>query len=115
MTGVQTCALPIYFKEFVARVHQQLPQTQIFYVAINRAPQKIDKWKEVDETNNLVKAFCATDKKLGFIDVNPALFDKAGQPRMELYLPDKLHFQAPAYNELTAIIKPVIEKAWKKK
>ncbi len=103
------------FKEFVTRVHQQLPKTQIFYVAINRAPQKIDKWKEVDETNNLVKAFCATDKKLRFIDVNPALFDKAGQPRLELYLPDKLHFQAPAYNELTAIIKPVIEKAWEKK
>lgn len=102
------------FKEFVARVHQELPQTQIFYVAINRAPQKIDKWKEVDETNNLVKAFCATNKTLGFIDVNPALFDKAGQPRIDLYLPDKLHFQEPAYAEFTAIIKPVIEKAWKK-
>ena len=102
------------FKEFVVRVHQQLPQTKIFFVAINRAPQKMDKWKEVDEANNLVKAFCATNKTLGFIDVNPALFDKAGQPRMELYLPDKLHFQAPAYLEFTAIIKPVIEKAWKK-
>lgn len=102
------------FKEFVARVHAQLPKTKIYYVAINRAPQKIDKWKQVDETNNLVKAFCATDKKLGFIDVNPALFDKAGQPRLELYLPDKLHFKAPAYDAFTAIIKPVITKAWRK-
>lgn len=102
------------FKQFVARVHQQLPQTQIFYVSINRAPQKMDKWKQVDEVNSFVKAFCKTNKKLGFIDVNPALFDQTGQPRYELYLPDKLHFQAPAYNEFTAIIKPVIEQAWKK-
>lgn len=102
------------FKEFVTRVQAQLPKTKIYYVAINRAPQKIDKWKEVDVTNSLVKAFCTKDKKLGFIDVNPALFDKAGQPRSELYLPDKLHFQAAAYNEFAAIIKPVIEKAWKK-
>lgn len=103
------------FKEFVARVHQQLPKTQIYFVSINRAPQKKDKWPQVDEANNLVKAFCATNKKLGFIDVNPALFDQAGQPRMELYLPDQLHFQEPAYVEFTAIIKPVITKAWQKK
>jgi lysophospholipase L1-like esterase len=103
------------FKEFTARVHQQLPKTQIFFVSINRAPQKKDKWPLVDEANNLVKAFSATNKKLGYIDVNPALFDQAGQPRMELYLPDQLHFQEPAYVEFTAIIKPIITKAWQKK
>lgn len=103
------------FKQFVARVHQQLPKTQIFFVSINRAPQKKDKWPQVDEANKLVKDFCTTNKKLGFIDVNSALFDQAGQPRMELYLPDQLHFQEPAYIEFTAIIKPVITKAWQQK
>lgn len=103
------------FKEFVARVHKELPNTKIFFVSINRAPEKMDKWAQVDEANTLVKTFCATNKKLGYIDVNPALFDKEGKPRMELYLPDKLHFQEPAYVEFTAIIKPVLTKAWKKK
>mgnify|MGYP000876625358 CR=1 FL=1 len=103
------------FKQFVARVHQQLPNTKIFFVSINRAPQKMDKWPQVDETNKLVQAFCATNKKLGYIDVNPALFDQAGQPRMELYLPDKLHFLEPAYVEFTAIIKPILTKAWQQK
>lgn len=103
------------FKEFAKRVHAQLPQTKIFYVSINRAPQKMDRWADVDAANALIKEFCAKDKLLGFIDVNPALFDKQGKPRMELYLPDKLHFLEPAYAEFTAIIKPVIENAWKKK
>ncbi len=102
------------FKEFVARVHQQLPKTRIFYVTINRAPQKIDKWLQVDEANALIKTYCAKNKRLGFIDVNPALFDASGKPRMDLYLPDQLHFKEPAYTEFTAIIKPVIAKAWKK-
>ncbi len=102
------------FKEFVARVHQQLPKTRIFYVSINRAPQKMNKWSQVDEANALIRTYCAKNKQLRFIDVNPALFDASGKPRMDLYLPDQLHFKEPAYTEFTAIIKPVIAQAWKK-
>ncbi len=98
------------FRQFVARVQQQSPITKIFYVSINRAPQKQDKWDVVDAANSSVKAFCSQDKRLEYIDVNPALFDATGQARLDRYLPDKLHFKAPAYNDFTAIIKPVIEK-----
>lgn len=103
------------FREFTGRVHARLPQTKIFYVSINRAPQKMDRWDWVDDANRQIKEFCEKDKKLGFIDVNPALFDREGKPRLELYLPDKLHFLEPAYEEFTKIIKPVIEQAWKMK
>ena len=103
------------FQQFVTRVHQELPTTKIFFVSINRAPEKMDKWAQVDEANKLVQTFCATNKRLGYIDVNPALFDKEGKPRLELYLPDKLHFQEPAYVEFTAIIKPILTKAWQQK
>lgn len=100
------------FRQFAERVHAKLPATSIYYVSINRAPQKMDRWDIVDSANRLVRDYCATDRRLGFIDVNPALFDREGNPRMELYQADKLHFKAPAYEEFTAIIKPVISKAW---
>lgn len=100
------------FREFVERVRKELPETRILFVSINKAPQKMDRWREVDEANGLVKEYCGRGKGLGYIDVNPALFDKAGQPRMELYLPDKLHFLDPAYDEFTKIIKPVLIKEW---
>ena len=69
----------------------------------------------VDAANALIKEYCARDELLGYLDVNPVLFDTNGEPRMELYQADRLHFLAPAYIEFTAIIKPVIEKAWTKK
>ena len=100
------------FRQFVTRVRAQLPQTRILYVAINRAPQKEDKWAAVDAANGLIKAYCESDKRLGFIDVNPALFDKEGKPRLELYQPDKLHFLETAYDEFAAIIKPIVTKTW---
>jgi len=100
------------FRAFVTRVHAKLPNTRILYVSINRAPQKQDHWDVVDAANRQVQAECAKDERLTFIDVNPALFDAQGQPRMELYLEDKLHFREPAYEEFTRIVKPVVAATW---
>jgi lysophospholipase L1-like esterase len=101
------------FRQFVERVRKELPETRILFVSINKAPQKMDRWGEVDEANRLVQNYCAKVKGLRYIDVNAALFDAAGQPRMELYLPDKLHFLEPAYDEFTRIIKPLVAEEWK--
>lgn len=101
------------FKQFVARVHEKQPRTKILYVSINRAPQKQDRWDVVDAANATVKAFCANNDRLEFVDVNPELFDKAGHARMDLYLADKLHFKEPAYDLFTTVIRPRVEKAWK--
>ena len=44
--------------------------------------------------------------------MNPVLFDAAGEPRLELYVKDQLHFKAPAYVEFTRVIRPVVEATW---
>lgn len=100
------------FRSFAERVHSALPGTRIFFVSINRAPQKMDKWDLVDQANRLISEICESDPKLQFIDVNPVLFDAGGTPRLDLYLNDKLHFKDPAYRLFTGIIKPIIENAW---
>ena len=95
-----------------ARVARILPETRIYYVSINRTPQKQNRWDQVDAANALIRAFCAGDARLDYIDVNPGLFDAAGQPRLELYQEDRLHFLPPAYAEFTAVIKPILTRAW---
>jgi len=102
------------FRTFVERVHKAQPGTRILFVSINRAPQKRDRWGEVDEANRLVRAYVAQVPALRYVDVNPALFDAAGEPRLELYLPDLLHFHPPAYVEFTRIIKPVLTEEWQR-
>jgi lysophospholipase L1-like esterase len=100
------------FRQFVERVHARLPQARILYVSVNRAPQKKDKWDVVDAVNRLTQDYCATNHLLDFIDVNPSLFDAAGEPRLDLYQTDQLHFKEPAYEGFAKIIKPVVDKAW---
>lgn len=101
------------FRAFVERVHRGLPQTRILYVSIIRAPQKQARWDRVEAANALIRAFCASDPRMEFIDVNPAVFDREGRPRLELYRDDLLHYLPPAYDGFAAIIRPVLERTWR--
>lgn len=101
------------FRAYVDAVAAQLPETKVIFVSINRAPQKRPLWNVVDEANASIKAYAANSNRVVFVDVNPALFDANGDPRVDLYLADQLHFKPAAYEEFTRIIKPVLQDVWK--
>lgn len=101
------------FREFSERVRAALPATRIVYVSSTRSPDRVERWEQVDHYNALVHAYCAATPGHTFVDVNPALVDQDGRPRLELYVEDKLHFQAPAYVEFTRVIRPVLERVWR--
>jgi lysophospholipase L1-like esterase len=72
----------------------------------------VRKWEQVDHFNALVRAHCAATPHHHFIDINPALVDDNGHPRLDLYQKDKLHFHPPAYEAFTVVIRPVLERLW---
>lgn len=100
-------------KAFIDRTHAALPDTRIYFVAINKSPDKRDRWNVVDAVNNELRAAVASTPHLRYIDLNPVLFDAKGEPRIELYRPDGLHFHPPAYDLFAGIIKPILVDAWK--
>ncbi len=100
------------FREFSERVRAKFPATRLIYVSATRSPDRVDRWEQVDHYNALARAYCAATPGRTFIDINPALVDAAGHPRLDLYVADKLHFHPPAYVAFTAIIKPVLERVW---
>ena len=100
------------FEKFVSAVRDKLPSTIVYFVSINKAPQKMDKWKVIDDSNEKIKKWCEKTDSLCFIDINPSFFS-GGQSRTDLFFEDGLHFQLEAYREFTKIIKPVIEEGWK--
>jgi lysophospholipase L1-like esterase len=98
--------------QFVERVERALPGTQVFFVSINKAPEKRDRWDVVDKVNAEIFRYGQKGHRLHYIDVNPALFDAQGNARTELYVADMLHFKPPAYEAFTTIIEPVLARAW---
>ncbi|HZF30045.1 MAG TPA: GDSL-type esterase/lipase family protein [Gammaproteobacteria bacterium] len=105
-------AIVTRFEQFVTRVAERLPDTRVFFVSINRSPDKRARWNVVDDANAQIKAFAYATPNLDYIEVNPVLFDARDEPLTDLYLEDGLHFKPPAYEELTKIIEPVVARAW---
>jgi lysophospholipase L1-like esterase len=104
--------IAVRFRQFCERVQAAAGETRIRFISINKAPQKKEKWAEIDAANSLVQAYCSSVQKVGFIDINPVFFTPSGNPRHELYISDGLHFMPDAYKEITKIIKPALEQAW---
>ncbi len=100
------------FRAFSERVQATLPQTRIIFVSSTRSPDRVGRWEQVDHYNALARAYCAATPHRFFVDINPALVDAAGHPRLDLYKEDKLHFHPPAYVEFTRVIRPVLERVW---
>lgn len=100
------------FRSFSQRVRIALPKTHLVFVSSTRSPDRVDKWENVSRYNQLVSEYCTATQKHIFIDINPALFDSEGKPRLELYQPDQLHFLQAAYVEFSKIIKPEVTRIW---
>jgi lysophospholipase L1-like esterase len=101
-----------HFREFSERVRATSPATRLIYVSSTRSPDRVERWEQVDHYNALVRAYCATTPGRSFVDINPALVDRDGHPRLELYKDDKLHFHPPAYEAFAKIVRPVLEREW---
>jgi len=112
--GSTAAAIIENFKKFVDRVAAELPDTKIIFASINRAPQKKALWNIVDEANAGIKSYAEKKDRVVYVELNTALFDEKGDPRLDLYQKDQLHFKPAAYEEFTRIIKPVLQKLWEK-
>ena len=98
-------------RQFTDRVTTGLPDTHVVFMSINRAPEKQARWDVVDDVNHQVELYTQKNRRVEYVDVNPVLFDKAGMPRLELFLSDRLHFRPQAYEEFTQVLKPVLARA----
>ena len=105
-------AIASRYQEFSERIRVALPETRVYFASIIKAPQKRDRWEVVEAANARVRDFSARTPGRFFIDLHPALEQAPGQPRMDLYLADQLHYLPPAYDRMAEVIKPILATAW---
>ena len=101
-------------KRFIQILHEKSPNTFFFYTSIQKAPDKRARWEVVEAVNREMERYSREAVSVGYIDLNPVLFDSANNVRENLFLPDGLHFrpESTAYLEFSQIVKPVLIKAW---
>src|SRR6185295_19838364 len=79
------------FTNFVATVRTALPRARLAYISIAPNPAR---WAEVDKVraaNTLISDYVRHQRNMQFIDVFPHMLGADGQPRPEIYGPDRLH------------------------
>jgi hypothetical protein len=64
-------------------------------------------WDAVVAANNQLRAICAKDPKLRFVDLTPMLLTPDGQPRKELLREDQHHLNKDGFD----LVSPVVDKA----
>jgi GDSL-like Lipase/Acylhydrolase family len=97
------------FKEFASAVRKQLPQTEI--VVISLCPS-IARWSQRDQEkdlNKLVEDYIASQSRMKYIECYSVPLGADGQPRPELFVADKLHFNAEGYKLLTERVRPQLK------
>ena len=100
------------YQDFVAKIHEKLPNTRIVYLSISPTVQRWNNEGKVLETNYLINKFTldndAPTLKLSFIDTHSQLLTLDGGPSANLLQEDGLHLNEAGYKLLVSIVKPRI-------
>jgi len=96
------------FQDFVKTVHAKLPETDIVFISLSPAPAR---WSERDankKLNTMVEAYAKTAPHVKYVDTYDMTLTPDGQAREELFVKDKLHFNAEGYKLLAERVRPVL-------
>ena len=96
------------YREFVATVHAKLPQTQIIYLGLCPTIARLKEVPKGDLLNGYIKEFAAKNPLLKYVDCADMTVGDDGQPRADLFLPDKLHLNAAGYKLLAERTRPFL-------
>lgn len=99
------------FAEFVHVVHSRLPNTEIIYIAVNPAPAR---WGENDKyraLNKKIRKMAVEMPRVSFIDAYDVSLTDDRRGRPEIFVADKLHFNAHGYKLLAERVRPYVMPA----
>ena len=97
------------FQQLHRKLHAALPEARLYVLGVVPSPGKrFDKFAELKQVNELLRADCATQPWRKFIDTTTPLLGADGQPREELFKPGDIHMVPAGYAVWKSVIAPVI-------
>ena len=104
-------------EEWLDKVKKLDPSIQVLLVSIHRCPQKRKdgQTEGVDAVNRGYQELSKKRNGVFYVDVNPVLENAKGESKEDLYVADGLHLNVEGYQQMATLLKPAIEKYWRKK
>lgn len=102
------------FKDVHRQIHTGLPDARLYVLAIVPSPgRRFKKWETIQQANKMLKAECAKEPWMKFLDTTSPLIGADGQPRPECFIPGDIHLSAEGYKVWTSVIGPAVIDAEK--
>jgi len=98
------------YEAFVATVRKELSAVTIAYVSIKPSPSRAALLDKMRETNAKIRAAAQKGDGLLFVDVFTPMLGPDGQPRPELFGPDRLHMNRVGYELWIRILQPYLQE-----
>ena len=79
------------FKQIVAKVHEALPQTRIYVMAVKPSTLRVDVWENAQRVNAGYKEVAKNDPLVYYIDSATPFLKPDGSVRTDIFIEDGLH------------------------
>lgn len=96
------------FRQFTKIIHDKLPGTKIFFLAIKPSSRRWELFDTQKKANALIATQCSKDERLQYVDTVSPMLDGTGNPRKELLRDDGLHLNKKGYAVWNGLLKPLL-------
>ncbi len=97
-----------HYKSFVHKVHAELPDTEIVYIAIKPSLKRWLLVEKMREANRLIEEYTHQDPLLHFADIDTPMIGADGMPRRDIFKDDGLHLNAKGYTLWSNVLLPFL-------
>lgn len=108
-SGRTSCQILADFESLVSKHKVALPECQLVCLSVKYSPSRAKLRLEQEATNALLKARCAKDPKLVYVDVSTSLLGTDGLPESRYFQKDMLHLNADGYAAWNSVLLPYLE------
>jgi len=98
--------------EFITNIKADFPTIRLIYIPVKPSISRWDKWPVMDQLNQEINRYNASDSNLYNIDIATPMLVNGEKPGPELFMDDGLHLNQTGYALWTSILTPVIQKVY---
>ena len=96
------------YRDFIAHVHDQLPDTDIFLIAVKPSIARAAMWETMVTVNSQLQQLAKQHDKVHYFDIATPMLKEDGSVKENLFVADGLHLNAAGYEVWTSVIRPVL-------
>ena len=97
------------YQEFVEAVLEELPESEIVFVAVKPSIRRWSLWPKMQELNEKVHSFSGLRANLHYADIATPMLGKDGTPMPELFVRDGLHMTSAGYDIWTDVLANLLQ------